>query len=134
MNNHGLEGSVKTATAKKEDEITQNHTEDELQSKTGGEGEAGHAGVESPAQQGTSDNGDGDNDILCAAQEIDAKVKAAEREKKWLSDQIRLKKNPRLPDQFELENRRLRDELTSVTEDSEVGNTGGPVGSMLRPK
>ena len=64
MNNQGLEGSVKTAMAEKKGEITLNHAEEESQSKAGDDGEADNAGVGSPTQQGTSDDGDGDDDIL----------------------------------------------------------------------
>ena len=56
----------------------------------GGDGEADDAGVGLSAHQGASDDGDGDDDVLRAEQEIDGKMKAAAREKKRLSDQIRL--------------------------------------------
>ena len=132
MNDQGLEGSVKTAMAETEDDVASTHVEDGSQSKTGGDGEADDAGVGLSAHQGASDDSDGDDDILRAKQEIDAKIQAAAREKKRLSDQIRLQKKMRLLEQLEREYRRLWDELTSVTEESDAGHTGGTVGSVLR--
>ena len=80
MNNQGFEGNVKTAMAEKEDNVASKHAEDESQSKTGSDREADDAGVGSSGHQGTSDDGDGDDDILHAEKEIDAKMKAAEWE------------------------------------------------------
>ena len=74
---------------------------EESQSKMSGDEEADHAGVRSPTQQGTSDDGAGD--ILRAEQGINAKKEAAEWEDKRLSDQIRLQKKMWLPEQFEHE-------------------------------
>ena len=106
MNDQGLEGSVKTAMAEIEDDEASKHAEDGSQTKTGSDGEADDAAVGLSAHQGTSDNGDSDDDILCAQQEIDAKMKTAGREKKRLSDQIRLQKKMPLLEQLEHENRR----------------------------
>ena len=68
----------------KEDEVTLKHAEQETQLKMGVDGKADNAGVRSPTHQGTLDDGDGDDDILHAEQEIDAKMEAAEQEKKRL--------------------------------------------------
>ena len=82
MNDQGLEGSLKTAMAAKEDHMVSKHVEDESQSKMGSDREADDVGVRSSTHQGTSDDSDGDDDILRAEQEINAKMEAAEREKK----------------------------------------------------
>ena len=78
MNDQGLEGSVKTVMAETEDSVASNHVEDVSQPKTGSDGEADDAGVGLSAHQSALDDGDRDNDILRAEQEIDAKMEAAD--------------------------------------------------------
>ena len=87
MHNHewsGAWGEHEDSYGGKEDDAALKNAEDESQSKTGGDGGADDAGVGSSAHQGTLDDGDGDGDILHAEQDIDAKMEAAEQEKKQL--------------------------------------------------
>ena len=78
MNNQGLEGSVNLAAMAEKGEVTQNQAQEELQSKTGSGGKADPAGIGSSTQQCTSAEGDCDDNILGAEQEINAKMEAAE--------------------------------------------------------
>ena len=84
--------------------------------------EAGAMASEAEKLDGTDDD-----DVLISEKEIDAKMQAVEQEKKRLSDQIRIQKKLRMLDQLERENRRLRDELSSVTEESEAARTAESV-------
>ena len=79
------------------------------------------------ASEAEKPDGTDDDDVLISEKEIDAKMQAAEQEKKRLSDQIRIQKKLRMLDQLERENRRLRDELSSVTEESEAARTAESV-------
>ena len=78
---------MKTAMAGKKGEITLNHAEEESQSKAGDDGEADNAGVGPPPNRAH-------RTMVTATMTsyIPIKMEAAKREKKWLSDQIRLKK------------------------------------------
>ena len=128
LNSLGLEGSIKqqamTGKGGENDGILSKETLPETEVTGDGTDptEAGAMASEAEKQDGTDYD-----DVLISEKEIDAKMQAAEQEKKRLSDQIRIQKKLRMLDQLERENRRLRDELSSVTEESEAARTAESV-------
>ena len=124
----GLEGSIKqqamTMKDGENDGILSKETLPETEVTGDGTDptEAGAMAREAEKQDGTDDD-----DVLISEKEIDAKMQAAEQEKKRLSDQIRIQKKLRMLDKLERENRRLRDELSSVTQESEAARTAESV-------
>ena len=118
LNSQGFEGSLKNqAMAENDGGKEMSSVETEPQTNINAVSETDHAGISAPNQL------DGDaveEDTLSAEQEIDNRMEAAAREKKRLSYQIRIQKKLRLLDQLERENQRLQDELSSVTEESDI--------------